>query len=97
MTEVFRILDFNTNKQYEFAFYTQRTGKWPDERYFTTNPLKFLGNYVRSERWGGWGDGSSGAEVFNNDGVITRIEYDYEGMTCFREVAPASCDDIADV
>lgn len=79
-------MEFDKNKNYEFAFRTKTTGLWPNERHFTTNPLTFLGKYVRSERWGGSGDGSSGAEVFDNNGVITRIEYDYDGKTCFRVV-----------
>lgn len=83
--EVFRILDFDPNKNYEFAFYTNMEGLWPNERYFTTEPLKFLGTYCHSERWG-FGDGSGGAEVFNDNGVINRVEYDYDGRTCFREV-----------
>jgi hypothetical protein len=45
-----------------------------------------VGKYMRSERWGGWGDGSSGAEYFDNNGREERIEYDYEGDTCFVEV-----------
>jgi len=84
--EVFRVISFDPTKTYQFAFYTFRQGVWPNEKYFTTEPLKFLGNYIRSERWGGTGDGSSGAEIFNDNGVINRVVYDYEGRTCFREV-----------
>jgi hypothetical protein len=84
--EVFRILDFDCNKNYEFAFYTTREGRWPNEKYFTTEPLKFLGKYCRSERWGGFGDGAGGAEVFVHNGTENRVVYDYEGKTCFREV-----------
>ena len=83
--EVFRICKFNKNKNYSFALYTRKKGIYPDkEYYYTTNQLQFLGKYIKSERWG-WHDGSGGAEYFDNNGKITRIEYDYDGTTCFRE------------
>lgn len=85
-TEVYKLSEFDKNKNYEFALRTRTIGLWPNEQHFTTNQMKFLGKYVRSERWGGWGDGSSGAEIFDNNGVTTRIEYDYDGRTCFRVV-----------
>jgi len=90
--EVFRIVKFVPGKEYEFAFYTTREGIWPNERYFTTNPLKYLGKYTYSKRFGGFGDGSSGSEHFINDGNEVEVEYDYEGKTCFREVQRANGD-----
>ena len=84
--EVFRTLEFVPGKEYEYAFYTTREGHWPNERYFTTNPLKYLGKYAYSKRFGGFGDGSRGSEHFINDGIKVEVEYDYEGKTCFREV-----------
>ena len=88
--EVFRTVEFVPGKEYEFAFYTTREGHWPNERYFTTNPLKFLGKYMYSKRYGGSGDGSRGSEHFINDGIKIEVEYDYEGKTCFREVQGAN-------
>lgn len=84
-TEVFRMSKFDTNTCYEFALKTRTVGTWPNEKHYTTNKLQYLGIHIRSERWG-YGDGSGGAENFDNDGVHTRIVYDYEGHTCFREV-----------
>ena len=52
--EVFRTLEFVPGKEYEYAFYTTREGHWPNERYFTTNPLKFLGKYMY-KAYGGFG------------------------------------------
>lgn len=84
-TQVFRITDFSTDKYYSFAFYTRSEGKWPNIKYYTFNPLQYLGKYVKSERWG-FGDGGGGAEIFEDEnGKITRIEYDYDGFTCFVE------------
>lgn len=87
--EVFRLIKFDTSKCYEFALKTKTVGRYPNEKYYTTNPLKYLGTYTHSEDWG-CGDGHGGAENFNDNGVKHRIVYDYEGKTCFREVpAPA--------
>ena len=52
---------------------------FPNERHYA-NVLRYLGKYTHSERWG-FGDGASGAEYFDDKGVINRIEY--EGKTCF--------------
>jgi hypothetical protein len=84
-SEVFRIINFDKNKNYSFALYTSSIGIYPEKvRYYTTNKLQFLGKYIKSERWG-WHDGRGGAEYFDNSGVVTRIEYDYDGKTCFTE------------
>jgi len=82
-TEVFRLdtKDFDANKCYEFALYTRTTGRWPDEKYYTTNPMKYLGKWISSEEWG-WGDNHGGAETFEKH----RIVLDYAGKSCFREV-----------
>ena len=85
MTEVFRIIKFDPNKEYEIALKTYTEGKWPNERHYTTNKLEYLGKWVRQERWG-YGDGSSGSEIFNNEGEEKMIVYDYAGNTCFREI-----------
>jgi hypothetical protein len=83
-TEVFRMSKFDTNKCYEFALKTWTVGTWPNEKHYTTNKLQYLGRHTHSERWG-YGDGGGGAENFDDAGSITRIVYDYEGRTCFRE------------
>ena len=86
IVEVFRIIKFDKDKCYEVALKTKTEGKWPNQRYYTKNPLKYVGKYTHSERWGGFGDGSSGAENFDDNGTKNRIVYDYEGNICFREV-----------
>jgi len=83
--EVFRSIKFDNNKCYEFALETRTEGNWSNKRYYTTNSLQYLGKYIESERWG-YGDGSGGAENFNDNGKKTRIVYDYDGKTCFREI-----------
>lgn len=83
--EVLRISEFAKDKHYAFAMKTRQSGVYPYERYYTTNPLQYLGKHVRTERWG-FGDGSGGADIFvDAAGKETRIKYDYEGNTCFAE------------
>lgn len=85
-TEVFRYSEsnFDTNKYYEYAYCTREQGNYPNTKYYTTQQLKYVGKYVRFESWG-WGDGSGCAAYFENNGIIVRIEFDYEGKICFRE------------
>jgi hypothetical protein len=85
-TEVFRLTRFSKDKAYEFALYTTKIGSFPNNKYYAnTNSLQYLGYWVSSERWNSLCDGSGGAENFVNNGIINRIEYDYEGRTCFVE------------
>lgn len=81
--EVFRLTTFDKNKCYYFALKTKTTGVYPDEKHYS-NELRYVGRYTHSEFWG-FGDGASGAEYFNDNGIVNRIEYDYEGNTCFKE------------
>jgi hypothetical protein len=80
-TQVFKLSTFHTNKCYAFALSTRKEGDYPTERFFTTQPLKHLGKYLITETWG-TNDGGGRAEIFEKG----RIEYNYEGTTCFVEV-----------
>lgn len=87
MEEVFRIIQFDKNKYYEYAMKTKTEGKWPNEKHYTNNKLIFLGKYKESIIFGNFGDGRSGCEIFiDDDGKEKRINYDYEGNICFREM-----------
>jgi hypothetical protein len=78
--EVFRISPTPGNT-YMTATYTRRTGIWPNEQFYTTNPLKYVGKHLRHEK-AGYGDNANHWDVFEG-GVV---EYTYEGTTCFKEV-----------
>jgi hypothetical protein len=80
--EVFRLTTFNKEKTYLFALKTRSEGSYPNQKYYTTNPLQLVGKYISSARWG-YGDNGGGSEKFDNNGKITEIIYDYEGNTCF--------------
>jgi len=73
-TEVFRPSTFYTNKCYAFALSTRKEG-WPNERFFTTHPLTYLGKYLRTETWGS-NDGGGRAEIFEEG----RIEYNMKEL-----------------
>jgi hypothetical protein len=84
--EVYRVIEFSPDKNYEFALKTRSECGIPNTtKHFTTNPLEYVGKYVRAERRGR-GDGGECTYVFDNNGVEIRIELDYEGRSCFREV-----------
>lgn len=80
--EVFRICNFEKNVNYAFALKTRTEGSWPNQRYYTTHVLQYVGKHVNSARWG-YRDNGGGSETFDNNGVKTEIVYDYEGNTCF--------------
>ena len=50
--EVFRLTKFDKNKCYEYALKTRSEGTYPNNKYYTTNSLQYLGKYTHSESWG---------------------------------------------
>jgi len=85
-TEIFRLTPA-TDKYYETATYTRRTGNWPNEKYYTFNPLRYVGKFIKHEQYG-FGDGARVYAIFDNNGKMETVQYTYEGTTCFREVDP---------
>ena len=83
--EVFRISELDTNKCYEFALHTRTEGQWPNQTYYTTNELQYVGKYV-STTINGYRDGATFTLSFDNQGKPLNISLDYEGKSCFREV-----------
>jgi hypothetical protein len=85
--KVFR-LSPEKGKYYEYAEYTERVGVWPENHYFTTNPLRYVGKHIQHYQEGG-GDGADHWDILEDAaGNTVRIDYTYEGTTCFREVSP---------
>jgi len=80
--EVFRMNEFVEGKKYAFALKTRTEGKWPNEKHFTSNALETVGRHIGCKRWG-YRDNAGGSEIFDLDGKITEIVYDYAGQTCF--------------
>ena len=85
-TEVFRITPI-PDKLYETALYTRKTGEWPNEKYFTTFTPRFVGKFIKHCQIG-QGDGAIHYDIFEKEGRKIRIDYTYEGTTCYREYNP---------
>jgi len=88
--EVFRIIP-QINKAYETAICTRKTGIHPNDRYYTTNPVVYVGIAIKNVTYG-YGDGSCGYVLFSKNGIEEKVEYTYEGTTCFREVPIKPCE-----
>lgn len=54
-------------------------------RYFSTNQPRYVGKFIRQERYG-YGDGGEVIDVFSDNGKEVRVNYSYAGFTCFIEV-----------
>ncbi len=56
-----------------------------EHKYFSINEPRYVGKFVREVRTG-WGDGGSTTAIFDDNGKENRVEYSYEGNTCFIEI-----------
>jgi hypothetical protein len=84
-TEVFRISP-QVGKYYKTAIYTRSVGMWPNEKFYTTNPVRYVGKLVENCTRG-LGDGAEHWSIFDDNGTIHRVDYTYEGTTSFVEVS----------
>ena len=80
--EVFQLTP-EVGRCYEYAESTHKLGRYPNEKYFTTNTPRYVGKFLRSENYRDQGFFSY---FIDNDGKEQRVDYSYEGNTCFREV-----------
>jgi hypothetical protein len=81
--EVFRLTP-EIDKYYETALYTSIFGKFPNEIYYTTYPLVYVGKFIKHVSIG-YRDNAEHWDVFDKDGEEVLVKYTYEGTTCFRE------------
>jgi len=83
--EVFRLTP-ELNKYYETALLTRKEGRYPDEKYYTTNTPEYVGKFMIQIRTG-YGDGIQVVDIFENEkGEKVNVYYTYEGTTAYREV-----------
>lgn len=83
--EVFRITP-TSGKCYEHAEYTRKEGRYPNpERYYFRGQPRYVGKHTGDKR-SGFGNGGEYFSFFDNNGTKNRVNYSYEGHTCFREV-----------
>jgi hypothetical protein len=85
-TQIYRLIPV-VGRSYKTAVATRKVWDFIYDTwiYYTTQPLRFLGRFTRSESHG-YGDGKTYAEFFDLSGQEVRLEYDYEGNTCLVEV-----------
>jgi hypothetical protein len=84
--EVFRLTP-EKDKYYQTTTYTHIIGQFPNQKYYTTNNLRYVGNFIRHESCG-YHDNSIHWDIFDNNGIEEIVKYTYEGTTCFIEVQP---------
>ena len=84
MTEVFRLTP-KLGKCYMYAEATTRQGSYPTQKYFTTNELQYVGVFKEHLQYG-YRDYATHIGVFDNYGTEVRVNYSYEGNTCFIEI-----------
>ena len=72
-------------KYYMTTTWTEREGKYPNEKYYTTNELKYVGKFLRHESYG-YRDNALHKDIFDNNGVENEVIYTYEGTTSFLEI-----------
>ena len=82
--QVYRSMKFMPHRIYKTAIYTREEGKYPNEIYFTTNPIVIVGTHIKQICIGS-GDAGRGWEYFNHNGKEIHVEYTYEGTTTFLE------------
>ena len=84
--QVFRLTP-EVNKYYMTTTWTEREGKWPNEKYYSTNEIKYVGRFLRHVSHG-YRDNASHMDIFDNNGVEEIVNYTYEGTTSFIETIP---------
>lgn len=82
--QVYR-LSPKVGKYYYTTTYTRREGKGLEEKYYTTHPLKYVGQFQQHYQYG-YGDGATHYDVFKDGDKEIQVYYTYEGTTCFLEV-----------
>ena len=78
--EVFRITP-EEGKYYKTTTYTNMK----NNKYFSTNELRYVGKYLRHASCG-FRDAAEHYAIFDKYGVEEIVKYTYEGTTCFVEV-----------
>ena len=85
--EVFRLTP-EKGKYYETALITRKEGRYPNNKYYTTGHLRYVGEFIMQMKCG-FGDGVQVIDIFENQyNVKVNVYYTYEGTTAYREVEP---------
>ena len=83
--EVFRLVPIK-GKMYFVAEATRKEGTYQTGiKYYTNNKVKYVGEYIRDYRTN-CGDGGIFWSIFRDGDVENRVDYSWQGNTCFIEV-----------
>jgi hypothetical protein len=83
--EVFRITP-EVGKCYEHIEATRTLNiRGGDRKYYSENQPAYVGKFLRHERYGA-GNGMETFAFFDDNGKENKVEYSFEGNTCFIEV-----------
>ena len=86
--EVFRISP-EPGYYYETTEFTRSQGSFQEknERFYTTNPMRYVGKFVKHLCFG-YGDGATHIDIFDDNGKEIQVYYSYDCTTSFRKVEP---------
>ena len=84
--QVFRLTP-EVGRFYYTTTYTRKAGKWPNETYYSTKALRYVGQFVKHYQLGA-GDGAIHYDIFKDGDKVNKVDYTYEGTTCFVETNP---------
>jgi len=90
--EVYRLTP-KVNKYYMTTTWTEKVGKWPNEKYYSTNKLRYVGRFLRHVSYG-YMDNATHMDIFDNNGVEEIVNYTYEGTTSFIETTSMTEEEI---
>jgi hypothetical protein len=74
--KVFRLKP-QVGKYYKTTEYTRKEGIWPNEHYYSTKKIKYVGKFIKHEQYG-WGDSMSCFDIFEDNGKNVVVQYTYE-------------------
>ena len=88
--EVFRLTP-ELNKYYETVLLTRKEGKYPNEKYYTTDTTRYVGKFIVQIRTG-FGDGVQVIDIFENEYFRRLLDQAIKGVpnkiffTVLREI-----------
>jgi hypothetical protein len=71
-------------KYYYTTTLTRRAGNFPNQRFYTTNELVYVGKFIKHYKYG-YHDNAVHWDIFDKNGTEIKVNYTYEGTTCFLE------------
>lgn len=73
---------------YPCRFYvtTTYTRKTTDDRYYSSNPLQYVGKYINTIHTLTPDNNIKSTAIFDIDGIEFHVEYRDDGTTCFCEI-----------